>query len=677
MTASAWSPNPATVTQANANGTVKQEVQVASAGQRVFNIASFAYAVGTGSLKVYVNGKVLARNDDFIEVNSAQVALVNGCNVGDKVLIEGFVGIIGSVATDATLRADIAANSGANLVGFLQKGINTIKQSVQSLFQEKISLSNYGTGIGQGNTAADTSAFLLAISAVAQAYNAKGSACLEIPIPTVPYQINQTLDFTEVWNFSIKVGNGFFYQRQQALNVLTDNALIAWYGDAVSPMIRLNYTFGFHAEGLSLNGRGIAKIGIAIAPPVLGAGSVTRKVVFNDLGIKNCDFGIVIGDLAGQTDNAPVILNRPTINGCTSTAILVNSGNAGVGINDPFLANNGYAPTLGNAFIADAANIGTHMTILAGFVNINNWISDHDVTHVIAGCGIYQTNGSIKINGGWFDDPNKPMYRGWADRGAYFNGVNHYDGSMTLASTLNSIEYNGAQTLVLESCYLYGNVQITSGNQASVISQGTTFVRAGAGFTGDMVTNYGGLVHIGKTGANSVAMAVGGPFPADFTFYHSLTAYSDKQRPGIIRRTRGASPYTVVETIDAVNGVWYVSGNAYFNADSGQWLAVAAGPCWRHTYKSGTELLESFVAAAVGSVITWQNPHGFIPGTGGNAIPKVQFSDRTVTYEAAPPADGTGTQGSIVFNLSAASGGYAGWICTGAGKIWKTFGLIS
>lgn len=117
MTASAWSPNPNTVTQANAQGTLKQELQVGSLGQQIFTLTTFAFAPNTGSLLVYKNGLLLNRNVDYLETSGTQIILTIGTVAGDKILLVGFVGVVGTVAADAVLRADLAAVGGAANVG--------------------------------------------------------------------------------------------------------------------------------------------------------------------------------------------------------------------------------------------------------------------------------------------------------------------------------------------------------------------------------------------------------------------------------------------------------------------------------------------------------------------------------------------------------------------------------
>lgn len=564
----------------------------------------------------------------------------------------------------------LAAAAGSTLMGFAHKLTGAKKRTISNKLSDTLSLADFdadgGDGIGKGNASKDTAAMLAFVQAVQKDYYNKGAICLEVPVPDVPYQLTETIDLSECWNVTIRCGSAFGFQRQQAVDVGSDNALFHWYGPTGGTMLRLHYTFGMEGERLSLNGRGKAKIGVAITPSASGP-SVTRKVDFEAPIIKNCDFGILIGDLAAQTDNAPVNLVRPYVSGCSSAGVVVNSGNASVNLVQPWFINNGYAPTKGNGFISDGANRGCHLNVVAGFVGVTDWTSDHDPDHVLAGAAICQSSGSLRINGAWCDDPNKPFYSGFADRAIYMNGVTHYDASMTLATTPNSIEHSGPQPLVLESCTLYGNVSITSGNQASVIDHGTRFMRAGAGYIGDMVTTFGGLARTSRTGNNSLASSVGGDFPAGIGGHHSHTIWSDSNRTGLVRAVRNGG-YKITEYINSDNGQMYTLGNAYFDADVGQYKAIAPGMCWRHSYGTNSETFDAFQAPGVGAVITWSNMHGFLPGTGSNAIPILTLGGQKLTWDSSPPSTGQWTKGDRCLNLNVAVGQPKGWVCTSNGQ---------
>jgi hypothetical protein len=195
MTANIWNPQPNTVTQVNANGLIKQEVVDSVADQRVFTIESFAYAVGTGSLKVYRNGKVLARNVGFVELNQTQFILADPAEDGDEILAEAVVSITGSAVVDAQLRSDLAANNGSNIVMFLQQGVGAVVRSVLDKFLENLSIRDFGVvGNGTDETLKIQRAFAAAITYTNH---------IKIPMPQTKYVVTAPIDLRGLNGFVV------------------------------------------------------------------------------------------------------------------------------------------------------------------------------------------------------------------------------------------------------------------------------------------------------------------------------------------------------------------------------------------------------------------------------------------------------------------------------------------
>lgn len=74
----------------NVNGSLIPQSFVASAGQVLFTITNFSYAVGTNSLLVWINGQKQAPPRDFTETSTISFTLLEGCIAGDFVDIIGF-----------------------------------------------------------------------------------------------------------------------------------------------------------------------------------------------------------------------------------------------------------------------------------------------------------------------------------------------------------------------------------------------------------------------------------------------------------------------------------------------------------------------------------------------------------------------------------------------------------
>jgi len=167
MTASAWSPNSKTVSQANATGLIKSELQTATDGQRNFVLQTFAFAVGTGSSFVYRNGLALVRNLDYVEIDGSTISLSTGSVAGDKILILGYVGITGSATTDAILRADLLAASGSNIVNYQLTATASVVRSIYSKLSDVVSVKDFGAvGNGSHDDTANIQAAIDAIFAV-------------------------------------------------------------------------------------------------------------------------------------------------------------------------------------------------------------------------------------------------------------------------------------------------------------------------------------------------------------------------------------------------------------------------------------------------------------------------------------------------------------------------------
>lgn len=111
MSASIWNPAGTTVPTANADNTLKYQEFTATAGQTVFTLTDFTYATGTDSLLVYINGVDQVITQDYTETSSTVVTLVTAAELGDQVVIRGYVG--GTAAVAASTSATAAAASAA------------------------------------------------------------------------------------------------------------------------------------------------------------------------------------------------------------------------------------------------------------------------------------------------------------------------------------------------------------------------------------------------------------------------------------------------------------------------------------------------------------------------------------------------------------------------------------
>lgn len=105
MSASVWEPGANLVT-IDAESTNLSQVFIATESQVIFNLTSFSYAVGTGSLAVYRGGQRLILGTDWSETSSTSISLT-GFTISAGEIIE-VVAVIGA-ASAASITAQAAA----------------------------------------------------------------------------------------------------------------------------------------------------------------------------------------------------------------------------------------------------------------------------------------------------------------------------------------------------------------------------------------------------------------------------------------------------------------------------------------------------------------------------------------------------------------------------------------
>lgn len=145
MTGSIWTPGGTILSTANADNSYKAQRFTATAGQTVFTLTAFAYAIGTGSLLVFINGVDQFITTDFTETDSTHVTLVTAAEAGDIVVIRGLIGGTGAQAAEvsATASAASATASAASAASSLASYNNILALSLPNL---PLSIANGGTG---------------------------------------------------------------------------------------------------------------------------------------------------------------------------------------------------------------------------------------------------------------------------------------------------------------------------------------------------------------------------------------------------------------------------------------------------------------------------------------------------------------------------------------------------
>lgn len=156
--------------------TNQQEIQIATAGQTVFNLATTTYQPGTNSLSVFVDGVNQygpGAQYAYLETDSDTVTFVNGLHVGASVKFTtsqlntsgstntaGQVSFTGFKGQTGTVQ-DLADDDGSDWIGFDPAGTSAVARSAQDKMRDIVSVKDFGA-IGN-NVADDTIAIQAAI----------------------------------------------------------------------------------------------------------------------------------------------------------------------------------------------------------------------------------------------------------------------------------------------------------------------------------------------------------------------------------------------------------------------------------------------------------------------------------------------------------------------------------
>ena len=101
--ASIWNPGGTIAPGVNADLTVMYQEFTATASQTVFNLTTFVFQPATNSLFVLVNGVDQVLTQDYTEgAGGNSITFTSGLEVGDQVIIRGFVGSVASQTAAAS-----------------------------------------------------------------------------------------------------------------------------------------------------------------------------------------------------------------------------------------------------------------------------------------------------------------------------------------------------------------------------------------------------------------------------------------------------------------------------------------------------------------------------------------------------------------------------------------------
>lgn len=223
--------------------TNQQEIQTATAGQTVFNLANVQYQPGTNSLSVFVDGVNQygpGAQYAYLETDSDTVTFVNGLHVGAEVKFttsqlntSGSTNTAGQISftgfkNQAGTVQDLANDDGSDWIGFEPAGVSAVARSAQDKMRDTVSVKDFGA-VGDGVTD-DTAAIQNAVNALTN------NSCLIFPAGV--YKVTAKVLKANLTNVSV-IGYGAEYFNHTAPSDL-----------------EFTNCSGISVEGLKFNGNG-------------------------------------------------------------------------------------------------------------------------------------------------------------------------------------------------------------------------------------------------------------------------------------------------------------------------------------------------------------------------------------------------------------------------------------
>lgn len=192
------------------NFTNQQEIQTATAGQTVFNLATIQYQPGTNSLSVFVDGVNQygpGAQYAYVETDQDTVTFVSGLHVGAlvKFTTSQINSSSGQTAAQTGLTPygwitalnvqqgfeevvdDLGAASGSSLIGFEQLGTGAVARLAQNKMREIVSVTDFG---------ADPTGATDSTAEIQAAWDSIKSANGSLFFPKGTYRCDGVLDFT-------------------------------------------------------------------------------------------------------------------------------------------------------------------------------------------------------------------------------------------------------------------------------------------------------------------------------------------------------------------------------------------------------------------------------------------------------------------------------------------------
>lgn len=292
-----------------------------------------------------------------------------------------------------------------------------------------------------------------------------------------------------------------------------------------------------------------------------------------------------------------------------------------------------------NVTVAGFSGDGCNIVATGPSRNANLWRVSNSKFNDNGGNGFYVQGGDS--NAGIGSGISCERNNGWGIWDSSFLG-NTYIGCHVAGNLGGAYKSDGASAAnIFLGCYSEGD-----GTPKSFIAAPALVIGGlhGAGFT---TTSTGAITgtRYGKFTGNGLSSSV-----LDTALIENLTTLAgDANNGDILSSSYGTSGTWRLKFLDAA------SGNVQFDNDNVTRCYVITGPNTAAKFGRSITVPAAFVPTG-----------GLFLGDGGES------TTRQVTSRTSIPTTGTWAQGDVVFNISAASGQPAGWMCTVSGTLPTT-----
>jgi hypothetical protein len=684
------------------NYTIQEEIQTATAGQTVFNLATVTYAPGTNSLQVFVDGvnQYDGVSYAFVETNANTVTFTSGLHVGALVKF-----------TTAVPATGTATN--ANVVVYDPAGTGAVTTTVQTKLREIVSPEDFGA-VGDGVTD-DTVALQNWINANGGIHMLGDESKTYIVAPAVANDVILPIPTGSKRNI---VGNGATIKiKNNSLgfySIIGSNSLLVDLTQTIIDGVVFDYNRANNTYAVSS--------GLLTFPRYTFSALNGADIRFSNNLIKNavCTNSVFAN---GSDGLGNVFVDRPVISDNTWTS--VGAGATSAYDHSTIYTNATYEQIYNNAAFAEAANaFGTacfiethgtgtlvysnHSVDFQGFANITGVRSAGDTENVL----VYGNKAeSIQFGIRMLSLANSPHTTGFG-----LNNINVYGNNFRIKQTLlaaGTSRFHGGifiqpgATLPVKNINIFDNTilfdsESVAGSYTAIgtgigsIETGATATYEKINISNNTITNspisgitlgFGGGIYTNCLITNNILINPGSSLT--ITTYSSGVYLAGNSYVGSLsidnieildnfNTTRLALGVFATPAVDSTSCVCVVSLDVK--------LTGATKTAYIRPMSNVNSRLLPLLKAVQNTppVLT---SHTFkvnssILDTSADITYRVQVQGSVWTkhlYDSAIPTTGTFQVGSTVINTVPAASGNFGWVCTTAGVpgTWKTFGAIA